>query len=855
MRTTTIAMQLLVLLAVGTAGAQQTRQQDEDLRRIDALIPQMASDDVALRQESQKTFEMICLSSARPGAEPERAELCGQIVRRLGPETPMRARVWMIRQLERIGGDECVDALTKLLGDKDALIRETARRALQQNSSARVRPVLERALEQADTPERRIALINVLAARREADSAETLCRWAKQPQRDVAAAAIAALGDLGGDQAIETLYALWHEDDPAMQKQATAALLRIGEQLADAGERELAGQLFDDLYKYSGFEPISRGALRGLTLAKGPAAIVPLLRIMEEGDPQMQTYAARLAAEIPGEAVTLTLAMMMPNTPDSVQATLLEGLGKRGDATARSAAINATHSSDEQVRIAALGALQELGNSSDAMLLAHVAATTTGAERDAARAALGRLRGADVDETILKAAQDLPDAGMRCEMIRSLAARRCGQAIPTLLSAAQDPAEDIQVAAFEALGGLAGPEHLPALAGRLVEELSEAVREAAEDAVVDAAARIEDAEQRADAVLALFPDASGSVKASLIRVLGRLGGERALAAIRGEWRSEQPEVADAAVRALANWPTVEAAADLLEIARAAGNEAHLVLALRGYVRLVRLPGARPPAETFQMLEQAMSLATRPEEKKLVLGGLAEVRHIDALMLAETCLGDEPLRDEAGVAMLSIAQMLAGEQPDAAAAALEKVRRAATSERVKQQLAEVRELLERFAGYSASWLVAGPYMREGQDAEAVFDIVFPPETPGAANVEWKPLDVNNPRNPWIFELDRAIGGNKRCVYVRTAVWSDAEQAVQLAIGSDDAVKAWLNDELVHSNLVFRGVTPGEDKVKVTLRKGWNRLMLKVVQGSGGWGFCAGFVPAEGGKLEGLKFRAE
>jgi hypothetical protein len=251
----------------------------------------------------------------------------------------------------------------------------------------------------------------------------------------------------------------------------------------------------------------------------------------------------------------------------------------------------------------------------------------------------------------------------------------------------------------------------------------------------------------------------------------------------------------------------------------------------------------------------MSLATRPDEKKLVLGGLAEVRHIDALMLADMCLSDEALRDEAGVTMLSIARALAAEQPDAAAAAIEKVGNTATSDRVKQQLAEAREFLDRFAGYSASWLVAGPYMREGQGAAAVFDIVFPPETPGAADVEWTPLDINNRANPWIFELDRAIGGSNRCVYVRTEVWSDAQQAVRLEIGSDDGVKAWLNGELVHSNLAFRGVAPGQDELEVTLNEGWNPLMLKVVQGGGAWGFCAGFASAEGGKLEDLKFRAE
>ena len=877
MRRTIIAMQLpwlLVFIAACTAKtepvkldveerpraeaapqATKAEPESEYLREIDRLIPQMASEDVVVRQESQKTFELMCLSAARPGADGERVELCQQIIRRLSPETPRRARVWMIRQLERVGHDECVAALAALLGDPDALIRETARRALQHNPSASVRRVLEQALEQADSSEWRIALINALAAQREAASVGVLREWAGRPERGVAAAAIAALGDIGGEQAVEALYALWHEDNPVVRNQATAALLRIGEQLVEAGDREMAAQLFDDLYTHCDYEPTRLAALRGRALAKGPAGIVPLLRMMQDGEPEMQLRAARIAVEIPGEAVTLTLAMMMSKVPPAVQIALLEGLGQRGDPTARSAAINGAHAGDPEVRIAALRALQELGNRSDTLLLAQVAARTTDAERDAARTALAPLSGPEVDETILKAAQGLPDVGMRCELIRALAARWHHPAVPALLNASRDPAEDVQVAAFEALGELGRPEHLSDLVSRLVEELGDGPRAAAENAVVDLAARIGDAEQRADAVLTLLPDTSGNVRVSLIRVLGRVRGGRALETLRGEWRSAEPDGADAAIRALAGWPTAEVTADLLEIARAGTNEAHQVLALRGYVRLVRLPSERTPAETCEMLAAAMSLATRPDEKKLVLGGLAEVRHIDALMLADMCLGDETLRDEAGVTMLSVARALAAEQPDAATAAIEKVANTVTSDRVEQQLAEAAEFLERFAGYSASWLVAGPYFREGQGAAQVFELTFPPETTDASDVEWKPLGVNNRANPWVFQLDRAIGGSNRCVYVRTEVWSDKQQAARLEIGSDDAVKAWLNGDLVHSNFVHRGVTPGQDKVAIALSSGWNTLQLKIVQGGGVWGFCAGITGPNGEQIGSLKFRAE
>lgn len=869
MKKTIIATQLLTLLVIVAACTQTTEsvkpgvapqeakvEPERELPpQIDALIPPMASDDVAQRQEAQKTFEMMCLSAARPGAEDERVELCRQIVRRLGPETPLAARVWMIRQLERVGRDECVDQLALLLGDDDALIRETARRALQHNSSANVRPVLEQALKQADTPEWQIALINALAARREAESLPVFCDWAKRPEADVAAAATAALGDIGGDQAIETLYALWRADDPAVQKRAAAALLRLAEQLVEAGDRELGIQIFDDLYMYGDTEPTRLAALRGSTLAKGPAAVVPLLEIMRADEPESALRAARLAVQIPGEAVTLTLAMMMADMSPAVQAALLEGLGSRGDATARSAAINGAHSGDEIVRIAALTALQNLGNSSDVILLAHIAATTSAAERDAARQTLDRLPGAEVDETILKAVQEQTDVPIRCELIRSLAARYYYPAIPALLAASSDSAEDVRIAAFEALASLARPEHLPELVARLAEQMTEQVRESAENAVVTTALRIDDAEQRVDALVTALPKSRGAARASLVRALGRIGGERALQAIRANYPSLEPEVADAAVRALANWPTPEVLSDLLMIARMSSDEAHPVLALRGYVQLVRLPSDRTAADTFLMLEEAMAIATRPDEKKLVLGGLADVPLVDALMTAEVYLGDQALCNEAAVTMLTVARALAADQPDAALAAIKKVQATPTNDQVQQQATETVEFIDRFSGYGAAWLVAGPYTQQGKNFNGLFDFAFPPEAQGAPGVDWVQLPVNNRDNPWIFDLGKALGGGNRCAYVKTIVSSETQQTTRLELGSDDAVKVWLNGTLVHSNLVNRAVAPAQDTVEVTLNQGENTLMLKVVQGGGDWGFCAGFRTPDGGPVAGVNFRRE
>jgi hypothetical protein len=79
---------------------------------------------------------------------------------------------------------------------------------------------------------------------------------------------------------------------------------------------------------------------------------------------------------------------------------------------------------------------------------------------------------------------------------------------------------------------------------------------------------------------------------------------------------------------------------------------------------------------------------------------------------------------------------------------------------------------------------------------------------------------------------------RLYYVYGYAWAQIdmpeETTAMLGIGSDDSVKVWLNGELVHKHWTKRGLTPDEDLVPVTFRKGRNQLVLKIQNGALDWG---------------------
>ncbi len=71
-------------------------------------------------------------------------------------------------------------------------------------------------------------------------------------------------------------------------------------------------------------------------------------------------------------------------------------------------------------------------------------------------------------------------------------------------------------------------------------------------------------------------------------------------------------------------------------------------------------------------------------------------------------------------------------------------------------------------------------------------------------------------------------------------SPIEQQTTMLIGSSDAVKVWLNGELVHYNFVDRYSNDYQDRAPVTLKTGENILLVAVYNAGGRWSGFFGFT---------------
>ena len=152
-----------------------------------------------------------------------------------------------------------------------------------------------------------------------------------------------------------------------------------------------------------------------------------------------------------------------------------------------------------------------------------------------------------------------------------------------------------------------------------------------------------------------------------------------------------------------------------------------------------------------------------------------------------------------------------------------------------------------------WKVAGPFSKEGVDALGLFDLKFGPEK-NSNYSNWKEIPVGSDGYEADFiNLEKFFGKEHSVAYLKSHVWIENSQTVLFELGSDDGIKLWLNEELVHQKNVLRGYNQGEDVIEVHLEEGWNTVRVKVTQGTLGWGASLVITDLEHHPIDGLKYK--
>ena len=551
------------------------------------------------------------------------------------------------RSLSLIGSAASVPVLEGMLLRPE--MTDPARYALERIPGEEVDRALLRALDKSQGDIRR-GIISSIGYRATAAAVPALEKLATGTEGVIALDAVKALGKIGTADAGRVLAEYLGRAKGAQRGEAASALLYCAAAWRRAGKTAEAVAVYDKLLA-AGLPDLDRQAAFRMKLSLTGAGGQPIiLETLAGKDTVLYVPAiAMIHMAFKGPDIGQVLPFM-DQLPEDAQVQLTAVLAGYPADAVLPAVMKAAASPLPTVRMEALRSIGKIGNPSVVEMLAGRAATAVGDEQALARETLARLKGSDVEAEILALLGKTTDDGIKTELIQAVGTRRIAAGKPALMELVKAGAPPLRLRAIEALKDVSSPGDLRDLMGLLFAIDDETAREAMQDTVASVALAIPRPLARGDAAENLLAaEKDPKRRADLLRVLGKIGDDTALPLMRRALADADKDVADAAVRGLADWPTAAARDDVFRIAASSADLTYKVLALRAFVRMIGLEPYRQPAGAVADLEKAMALATRPEEQKLVLGLLPRFPCEKGLGIAEALQSDPAVGAEAKAA--------------------------------------------------------------------------------------------------------------------------------------------------------------------------------------------------------------
>ncbi len=766
-------------------------------------------------------------------------------------------------RLKKIGTAQSVPALASLLADDQ--LSHSARYALESMQAPEAGRALVAALDKTSGMTR-VGIIYSVGVRREPKAVSALAKILKtgasagsaQSSAAETIAAATALGEIGDSDALKTLQAQLGKTTGALHTAVVDGTLRNAEHLLADGNRSKAIKACESLLKTEKTDGIRIAAYRAIILSPAPDALTRLAAALTGNDGVLQSAALSCVFYVKDPQATKVFTDLLPKVSPDVQAGLVFGLSQRGDTAAAPAIAALAKSSSPFVRLNVLRALGNLGDENQIMVLAQAAASSSALEQATARDALLNLRHGNITSALLKQLSSAAP-NVQTELARALGDRRDTAAIPGLLDLAAHSTGSVHRAACQALAFLAADKDLPALVQLVADSKDEANQAHAVEGLQVACQRILARQGKVDLSPVTKSLSSGSpeLRVALLPVCSTLATPETRAALRAAVADASAPIHMAAVRALCDSSDAELFDDIVKIASNPAEEQSRNLAIAACVRLTTQEeaGKLSNAQKLAAFNAILATSPKPEQKRQLLAGVAEVPEAEALKIANDLLAESEVSTEASRAVIRIAPTLGASQLNNCTGALKSVINSTNDPQLRKDAEAALKQIQLSASYITDWQYAGPYFETGRNYWELFMMPFGPETAAANDVKWRALPGGaDAKRPGVMDLLKVMPGEQRVAYIRTWVYSEQEQPVRLEFGTDDGVKLWVDGKLIHQNNASRGLQPASDKSDFALNAGWTPIMMKITQNTLGWEFCAHFLKRDGTLLTGLKYDA-
>ncbi len=621
---------------------------------LDTLCGQLVANDgakdVKIRFATSGLTKYLSLPNASAA---HRAQWVAALTKSLQSDQEPQVKIFLLRQLQWVGDDACLAAVADCIAEK--ALYDAAIRVLTEIGTPAATGMLLQQLQKVEGPvlARTVQALGELRCAQAANTYRKLAIDAVPEIRDAALFAIAQTGIANADALFEQAI---EADTRCARARAVSLYLQYAERLAEIGEKEAAKSICQKLMSFPTEQIDSNvqcAALGVLVKVTGKNAIPTLLDVMDSDDSELRGAALLLSDQFPDRGVTKEWVKKSESVSPAVRAEILCMLGRRDNSQAKDALLDALESDDQEIRIAAAQNITRYGEKRPLKpLLSMLLNAKDTNERKTAQDAL--LRVPDNKKVVRTLARALPKASSQAKkaLLEILAARRAESAKAVVFEQTQDDALLVRIAALDACSVLASSEDLPRLVELLLAADKDKEVDAAHQAVVAVAKRIEREDKQSSDVRAALYNAAMPQRERLHRVLIDIDDQKAQQTVAKEAQNEDPAIAESACRALADWQSPTVVEELIALLQQAEAGDLRQTMLEGCLRLVR----KYPIATENKLwayKELMALAVSDAEKELILSDLGDMRKPDSAVLAATYLQDESIKEAAAKAVVHI----------------------------------------------------------------------------------------------------------------------------------------------------------------------------------------------------------
>ena len=603
-----------------------------------------------------------------PGKEHERINVTQAYVKALNLTDEREIKAFLLRQLQIVGQDECIETIAEYINDDE--LCEPATAALSAIGSPNAGKALISALKMRRGTEATQQNIIFAIGKMQAEGAEpVLLPFLNTPNEKTKKVTLYALSRVGTEKTLNDLEKASAASEYTMDKSdATDAYIFLLKRLSrDANTtsvvKKASKQLMQKAEKAKQTHTRAAALQILLSVSDEKERIKLLGKAIKSPDPIYRNAALTFASEYANTTLYAEIIKSIEKASAETKTDILTWIGNEANTQNKEIISKLMRDPDVMLGLLLTQELQEgspsvqqaaawtmvkIGDQAFIPTLTHLLTSTDNQLVTLGKETLLAFPG-NISDSLNEAIKAAPEEG-KIAGVEILAMRKDSSKIQTVLELTNNTSDKVKNAAYTALKDLATEQYYPILYTLLTEQTDEKYVKPLQEAVTAALNDMEKGSTQWEEAINKIKNEKNK-KYLFYPVLASTGEQEALDILIEGYNKEIGNAKNIATEALLNWPDLRISNFLYNLSKTENSVS--AQALHRYVELVSTSNMTAENKLLR-LRKAMDIARHPDLRNLILQKVQDTGTFFALLYAGEFLDEKAVQQSAANAVMNIA---------------------------------------------------------------------------------------------------------------------------------------------------------------------------------------------------------